>query len=114
MRHAETVVRLRAPLVANAHGNQVRDWANAVEYTVPFEVQVQPSTSAEPVEVGRASVVTHYRLLTPIGQDLDLLRTDRIRWGGVDFDVDGEVARHVRPSTGTVHHVEAMLKRVNG
>lgn len=114
MRYAETVVRLRAPLVDDAYGNPVRDWANAAEFEVPFGVQVQPSTSVEPIEVGRASVVTHHRLLTPIGVDLDLLRTDRIRWRGEDFDVDGEVARHMRPSTGTVHHVEAMLKRVGG
>ena len=113
MIYPETVVRLRAPLVADPYGGQVRDWSAAVETTVPG-VQVQPSESEEPSEAGRASVVTTFRLLTPIGTDLDLLRTDRVRWAGDDWLVDGEVARHKRPSTGTVHHVEAMLRRVAG
>lgn len=113
MNYPETVVVLRAPLVTDAYGKQVRDWANAAETTVDG-VQVQPSTSVEPVEVGRVSVVTSMRLLTPVGVDMDLVRTDRVVWGGATWLVDGEVARHKRPSTGVVHHVEAMLKRVGG
>lgn len=113
MNYPETVVVLRAPLVTDAYGKQVRDWANAVPTTVEG-VQVQPASSAEPVEVGRVSVVTSMRLLTPIGVDLDLLRTDRVQWAGGTWLVDGEVARHKRPSTGAVHHVEAILKRVSG
>jgi hypothetical protein len=113
VRYPETVVRLRAPMVENRYGAQVRDWSNAAELTVSG-VQVQPSSSEEPSEVGRSSVVTHMRLLTPIGTDLDLVATDRIRWADVVWAVDGEVARHKRPSTGAVHHVEAMLTRVAG
>lgn len=113
MIYPETVIRLRAPLATDRYGHQERDWANVVELTVTG-VQVQPSSSVEAPEVGRASVVTHMRLLTPIGTDMDLLRTDRVRWSGADWEVDGEVARHMRPSTGEVHHVEAMLTRVAG
>lgn len=113
MNYPETVVILRAPLEADRYGHDTRDWANADETTVTG-VQVQPSTSVEPVEVGRTAVVTTMRLLTPIGTDLDLLRTDRVRWSGDVWAVDGEVARHKRPSTGAVHHVEAMLTRVAG
>lgn len=113
MRYPETVVRLRAPLVTDRYNAETRDWSNAAELTVT-NVQVQPSTATEPVEVGRTEAITHMRLLTPIGTDLDLLRTDRVRWSGEVWQVDGEVARHMRPSDGTVHHVEAMLKRVTG
>lgn len=113
MIYPETVVRLRAPLVDDVYGNPTPDWANAAELTVT-NVQVQPSSSTEPLEVGRTSAITLMRLLTPIGTDLDLLRTDRVRWDGDDWQVEGEVARHMRPSDGSVHHVEAMLRRVEG
>jgi len=113
MKYPETVVRLRAPLVTDAYQDKVRDWDNAVETTIT-DVQVQPSESSEPATVGRSTVITHMRLLTPIGTDIDLERTDRIRWDGDDWEVDGEVARYMRPSTGAVHHVEATLKRVAG
>lgn len=113
MIYPESVTVLRAPLVTDRYGKQVRDWVHAEE-TVVEGVQVQPSESSEPVEVGRASVVTGMRLLTPIGTDLDLLRTDRVRWAGDVWLVDGDVARHKRPTTGAVHHVEAMLRRVAG
>jgi len=113
MKYPETVVRLRAPLVVDRYGHQASDWGNAAELTVE-NVQVQPSSSVEPVEVGRTAVITHMRLLTPIGTDLDALSTDRFRWAGAVWSVDGEVARHKSPSTGAVHHVEVMLKRVAG
>lgn len=113
MIYPETIVRLRAPLVTDRYGASAPDWPNAVELTVT-NVQVQPSSATEPVEVGRTAAITSMRLLTPIGTDLDLLRTDRVRWSGDVWQVDGEVARHMRPSDGTVHHVEAMLRRVAG
>lgn len=113
MRYPETVVRLRAPLVADRYGHDVRDWDTAAELTIT-QVQVQPSVSDEPVEVGRTSVVTQMRMLTPIGVDLDALPSDRFRWSGVVWSVDGEVARHKSPATGAVHHVEVMLCRVAG
>lgn len=113
MIYPETIVRLRAPLVTDRYNNETPDWPNAVELTVT-NVQVQPSGATEPVEVGRTAAITTMRLLTPIGTDLDLLRTDRVRWSGDVWQVDGEVARHMRPSDGTVHHVEAMLRRVAG
>jgi hypothetical protein len=113
MIYPETIVRLRAPLVVDRYNKSVPDWPNAVETTFT-DVQVQPSSATEPVEVGRTAAITHMRLLTPIGTDLDLLRTDRVRWSDEVWQVDGEVARHMRPSDGAVHHVEAMLKRVAG
>lgn len=114
MNYPETIVRLRAPLVTGEYGDEVqRDWANAVETSI-VGVQVQPSTSAEDVQVGRTPVTTAMRVLSPIGTDLDILETDRIRWNSVVWEVDGEVARHKRPTTGAVHHVEVMLTRVKG
>lgn len=114
MNFPETVKVVRAPAVDDGYGGVERDWANATRTAVGFGVVVQPSESTETPGVGRSPVVTHVRLITPPGKDVDLLRTDRVEWGGSDWDVDGEVARHKRPSTGAFHHLEVTLKRVKG
>jgi hypothetical protein len=111
--YPETVTRLRAPMVADRNNHLARDWSTATEVDI-VGVQVQPTGSSEPVEVGRASVVTRFRLIVAPGNDVDLVRTDRIRWNGVVHEVDGDPERHLRPSTGTLHHVEATLKVVAG
>lgn len=113
MNYPETIVRLRAPEVEDRYGDSVRDWDNAVETTIAG-VQVQPSESSEVITPGRQSVVTHMRVLTPIGTDLDLLSSDRVRWDGDVWLVEGEVAHYKRPSDGSVHHGEATIKRVDG
>jgi len=113
VKYPETIVRRRAPLVTDTYGDSVRDWANAVSLSI-VGVQVQPSESTELTEVGRSPVVTHMRVISPIGTDLDLLVTDRVEWDSVEWQVEGEVAHHKRPSTGLIHHGEATLKRVKG
>lgn len=110
----ESVKVVRAPVVDSGYGSLERDWDNATRTAVAFGVIVQASESTEDFTVGRSPVITHMRLITPPGKDIDLLRTDRVEWGGADWDVDGEVARHKRPSTGLFHHLEATLKRPKG
>lgn len=113
MIYPETVTRLRAPTVTDPYQVQVRDWANAAELVITG-VQVQPAKSDEPTEIGRAQVITHYRLFSRPGVDLDILPSDRVRWNGDTYFVDGEVGRYKHPMTGAVHHVEAALRRAVG
>lgn len=112
MIYGETITRLRAPTTTE-YGAPVRDWGNAVESSIAG-VQVQPVSSEEDARLGRAPVVTHMRIISKPGTGLDLLRSDRVRWNGVTWLVDGEVAVHKSPRTGGVHHGEVLLRRVDG
>ena len=109
----ETVTRLRAPLVTDRYGVSVRNWSAAAVLTISG-VQVQPVSSEEPTDIGRAQVVTHHKLFSPKGVDLDVVASDRVRWNGVDYYVDGEIARWRDPQTGDIHHVEVLMRRVVG
>ncbi|MET9425653.1 hypothetical protein ABZY06_33955 [Streptomyces sp. NPDC006540] len=109
---ADSAVILRAGYVVDKYGNPstVRDWANATRTTVSG-VSIQPDSSSE--ETGdRSAVVTGWRIQSRKGQDLDLLRTDRVEFDGMTLEVDGKVARY--RMAGAVHHVEARLKEVEG
>lgn len=108
----ETVTVVRAPLVADRYGNQVRDWVNATRAAVPgvnMQPASAPSDSDEDTE-DRQLTVTGWRLYTPRGVDLDLLETDRVEWSGLRLEVAGKVGRWL--TDGRVHHVEAQLKEV--
>lgn len=82
---------LRAPLVTGPYGGQARDWAAAQQHTLDG-VTVQPLSSSED-SVDQTQTLTRWRLYRP-GR-ADLLATDRVRWGGVegDLEVDGDVER---------------------
>ncbi|SRR6266568_4413149 len=108
---AEAVSVLRAPLVTNRYGAQIRDWPNATQTTVPG-VSIQPVSATEDAQ-GRELRITGYRLFTARGRNIDLLATDRVRWAGLVLQVDGEVARWPAPGGG-VHHVEAVLRLIEG
>lgn len=81
---------------------------------VPFLVAVQPISSTELVPGSNPGeeVTSGWKLLTPTGCDIDLLATDRVRWRGADYDVQGDVWRWPHPTKpGAVHHAEAYLQR---
>ncbi len=97
----DTVTLLRAPIVTNPYGNSGRDWSVATERTVAANVQ-GPSGGEDLAEGNR--VTSRWRLFLPA--TADLAPTDRVRWKGEVYDVDGEVfARRGR-------HVKALLARV--
>ena len=93
---------LRAPLVARPYGGQTRDWAAAQSHDLAGTVQ--PLSSAEDT-VNQDQTLTRWRLYRP-GR-ADLLATDRVRWAGVesDLEVDGDVERWPR-------HTRAVLRKV--
>lgn len=111
--YRQTVVVLRAPLVADRYGNKVPDWENAARTTVErvnLQPASSPSDSDEDTE-NRQLTVTGWQLSTPRGVDLDLLETDRIVYGDLVLEVAGKVGRW--ETGGRVHHVEASLKEVS-
>lgn len=102
-----TITVVRAGFLTDRYGNQTseRDWVNAAEHTQPgCSVQGQPSSE---FTRDRDTVVIRKELYAPV--DTDLLATDRVRWEGNTYDVNGEpqVERH-----GTaVDHLYALLRR---
>ena len=110
----QTIIRRRAPLIQDAHGNEIRDWSDAVDVTIEG-VSVQPNSQEETSTALRTSVVTGWRVQSPPGADLDIEPTDRVVVaGGVVCEVEGEVARWPDPLTGDIHHVEFTVKRREG
>lgn len=107
----ESVTVIRAPLIANRYGGQVRDWANAVRTDVDG-VSIQPTVSTEDTR-DRELLTNTYTLFTSRGRDIDLLATDRVQWGDLVLQVVGDPNRWQAPGGG-VHHVEATLKQVTG
>lgn len=104
----DRVTIVRAPLVTNAHGNQVRDWPNGTrQFDVPADVQ--PATTSEQT-ADRQTTLTRWRVFLPAGTDV--LVTDRLEWRGATLEVDGEPEHWRR--RGTAHHIELLARRVEG
>lgn len=102
----ETITRLRAPLTADAYGNQTRNWATptSTDFTVKWSTKATDEVIGdEPRTDTRAFVFGN--------PDLDLEATDRVTGpDGLLYEVDGEVMHsYVR---GQLHHVRAYLRRI--
>ena len=108
----ETVTRLRtgAQTGTDAFGQPV--------YGPDDEVDIDgaafdPGGSVEPVELGRAAVVTtpkcYWRDVAP-----DVVSTDRLRVRGVVYQVTGNPAAWVSPYTGTTKGLVVELRDPEG
>jgi hypothetical protein len=71
---------------------------------------VQPASATESTSDGEL-LVTGLTVFLPAGSDL--LATDRMRWQGSVYEVDGQPAAW-HDLTGTASHVQAQLKLVQG
>jgi hypothetical protein len=71
---------------------------------------VQPTSATESTDRGDL-LITSMTVYLPAGTDL--LATDRARWLGDVYEVDGAPARW-RDDLGTEDHVQAQLKLVQG
>lgn len=100
-----TIVVLRASTAGDDYGNSAPDWATAAETTVEG-CSVQPQIGLENT-VGRDTVVPRWTLYAP--DDADLLATDRVRFDGDDYEVDGEPQRWEFPPLA---HLVALLQKV--
>lgn len=107
--HADTVIGLRAPMVDDRYGDEIADWDNASETSLPG-CRVVPGAGSENT-VDRDQLTRRWVLFAP--PSADLRATDRIRWDGTDYDIDGDLRRW-RSATGALAHIEADLTRVEG
>jgi hypothetical protein len=103
----QTIAVVR-PAWLDDHGTSVRDWDHTTSHTVTG-CSVQPVTGSED-EINRAISVTTVALLFAPA-DADIADTDRIRYGGTTFEIEGSVRRY---ETGVLDHLEISLSIVTG
>jgi hypothetical protein len=104
----DTITVIRAAYVVE-RGNQVPDWSAATEHAVTG-CRVQPMAGEE-VLTGRDAVVNRRKLFAPATADITAL--DRVRFGGVTYEVESPILPWRSP-TSLLAHVETTLKRVEG
>jgi hypothetical protein len=102
----QTITVLRAGTVTD-HGTTVPDWTAATTHDVAG-CSVQPATGREE-RTNRDAITSVWRVYGPSGADVR--DSDRVRWGGVDYDIDGPVQRW---SVGFLDHIEFALRAVAG
>ena len=100
---------IRAARVVDSHNDEYLDWDNATEHQVD-RCRWQPGGGSE-LHGRRDGVVTEAHLFAPLGADID--ERDRIRFGGVEYDIDGPL-KPWRSATGALAHLEMALKIVEG
>lgn len=81
----QSITILRAPTTRDTHGNDRRDWPNAVE-TVVTGCEVQPMGSQENL-VNQDQVLIAWQVVAPLGTDVKA--TDRVRYNGTVYEVFG-------------------------
>lgn len=106
MRLHDTITRLRATGSSDGYGNTTADWSGTLN-EVDLPAEVQPAGSTEDV-VDQARTTTRWRLW--LFADADLTASDRVRWDGQVYEVDGDVETWKR--RGAPHHLEALLMKV--
>lgn len=107
MRYWDHIEALRAPTTQDPYsGNETRDWANAA--ATPLRADVQPQSTTESTD-RRQLVIDRWTVICP---PADVSATDRIRWEGLDYEVDGEVGRFKRH--GQLHHLEFTIRHLTG
>lgn len=109
----ETVEVLRALMVEDPFsGEEVsEDWSSPITFEVEGCI-IEPRTTAEPLEAGRAAVVVGYTIHMPY--DTDITAKDRVRLFDEVWNVDGYPFKWKNPFTGHKAGIEVSLKKVSG
>lgn len=110
-----TVVR---PTTIVERGDTMFNWDITTQHDISG-CRLQPMATEEAHFTGssqgggtaRDAIVTRWMLFTPPGPDLTPY--DRVRHGGVDYEVEGQVRNWPSP-TGALVHSEVVLRRVDG
>ena len=106
----DTLTRIR-PAFTSERGDQIPDWLNASEAELTG-CRVQPMAGEEVTEPqNRDSVTTAWKVYAPSGTDVR--STDRIRYAGTLYEVNGSVRNWPSP-TGTLASTQFELRRVDG
>jgi hypothetical protein len=111
MRLRDTVTRLRAPTITGVDGIPVQNWkaAESLWAKTDYPCEFQPLGSTEDLVAQQRTESTHRAFLPA---DADVLPTDRLRFEGLDYQVDGQP--EVWRRRGTIHHQEALCFRIAG
>jgi hypothetical protein len=110
IRFRDEVTRIRAGVLPSPDGGDSgEDWSEGAVSEQDYPADFQPLSTTEDVVLQQRTESTH-RVFLPAGADV--LVTDRIRYGGVDYKVDGEPERW--KLRGVDHHVEVFVFRVQG
>ena len=105
----DMVTVLRAPLLVR-NGAEYRDWNNAEEITIKNVQVTARSTSRD--FAGRVESIDDGRTLRA-DYDADIQAGDRVVYGGVTYEVNGEVF-HTKSPTGRVSSTRCTLVRWEG
>ena len=106
-----TVLRLRGTKSQDSWNDSATDWSSPGTLIVG-NCSVQPLPGDE-LTLGRESVVSRWTFLS--GQaGADIRSSDRIRYDGVDYDIDGSVQKFTDTTGNGLDHLVAILRRVEG
>lgn len=106
----QQLIILRAPLVDDRYGNQVRDWSQASQTEVLGRLETE-ERRAEEDDADRAQLAARGVCFLP--PDADILGTDRILDSfGVRYEVIGQIATLTTPRGP--HHLEARVTSLEG
>ncbi|WP_068922198.1 hypothetical protein [Planobispora rosea] len=104
-----TVTLIHPATVTDRYGNTTYDYGTAATRTC-INAMIQQASATESTPDGRTPVVGVWRLIT---DHCGIDATDRIEWEGAMFELDGPPWPAAEFS-GTFHHTEAVLRRVEG
>lgn len=107
MKLRDTITRLRGTVTTGPYGADHIDWTTPGELAMACEFQ--PMTTDEEVALQQRTE-SFWRVFLPAGADV--LATDRLRFNGVVYEIDGEPRRW--RLNGSEHHVELVVTRVVG
>lgn len=107
----DTVTRLRGATATNGYGDAAIDWSQTPAELAITGCSVQPVPGQEVLD-GRDAVVSRWQWFGPY--DADVRSNDRIRHGGVVYDIDGSVEKWKDPTGSGLDHAAALLRRTSG
>jgi hypothetical protein len=103
----DTCTRLRATVAVGSYGAEVPDWTAPA--TVELACEFQPLTVQEDL-VQQQRTESQWKVF--LYADADVVATDRIRFRGIDYEIDGQPKRwRLR---GGEHHLELVVQLVTG
>ena len=108
----DSVTILRAQTSEDPYsGTQALDWSLPPAETVVANCEVQPGASQEYL-LNRDYTLIAWTVFAPAGTDVTAL--DRVRYRGVEYDVDGVPGKWDYIPGGRLNYVEIALKRRDG
>lgn len=106
-----TVTRINPTETTDRYGDTVPDWGTVTETLIEGAV-VAPQPVVEETDQGRRGVVFEW-MLWVVDEPVELDATDRVRYAGDVYEVEGHPARWRHPRTQRLV-TQAVLRRVEG